>query len=131
MPQHHDQAGTKSFRCKLNAANKRWGYHVACHADDEEVAHTLVENKFHRHTGVGASQDDRKRLLFRNPPVRGHGAGNHGHAFAGNETAVARLELLQSLVCRYHNSRSMVSFFLAIFTPEVGDGSGGTAPYIY
>jgi hypothetical protein len=50
----------------FETADDRVVYDIACYADGEQIAETLVENEFGRHPRVGAREDRRDRML------RGH-----------------------------------------------------------
>src|SRR6185295_8094202 len=89
VPKHYDEASVEALGCEFHAADLRRRHDVAGHADHEQVAQALIEHELRGHTGVGAAEDDRERLL----PLRELGAARltYGRVAAalGHEALVA------------------------------------------
>jgi hypothetical protein len=81
MAYDHDQANAVAGGGKFDAADERRRHDIARNADDEQVAEALIEDDLSRDAGIGATEDDRKRLLGRRdltaaPAVVQTAAGN-------------------------------------------------------
>jgi hypothetical protein len=63
MAENYHQPGAELRGSEFDAADLRWGDDVSRDADDEQISQTLIEHDFCRHPGIGASQNDRERLL--------------------------------------------------------------------
>src|SRR5262245_42229429 len=97
MSEDHDQPGAE-LRCgKLHAADLGRRNNVAGHANDEQLAKALVEHDLCGDPRVGASKDDRERLLVSHELVGASTVGRRlAAANAGNEAAVAVDEAFKS-----------------------------------
>src|SRR3954467_5350000 len=60
---HDDEARSKAGCGEFHAADLRWGDDIARHADDEQIAESLVEDELGRHARVRAPEDDGKGFL--------------------------------------------------------------------
>src|SRR3990170_4708119 len=65
MAEYHDEARSIAGGCEFDAADLRWSDDVPRDTNDEKIAQSLVEHDLRGDTGVGASEDDRERLLSR------------------------------------------------------------------
>ena len=66
VAQHHDQPGAQLRDRELDAPlheGARAADDVSRHADDEQLADSLIEDELGRHPRVGAADDDRQRRL--------------------------------------------------------------------
>src|SRR5215475_12923574 len=63
VPQHQNQADTKVLDRVFDASPAFVVDDVACHAQYEEITESLVEYNFGRHTRIGATDDNGKRML--------------------------------------------------------------------
>ena len=63
MTENDDERSAETFDREFDAADLRGRNDVAGDADDEQIAETLIEDKFSRHAGIRAAEDDRERLL--------------------------------------------------------------------
>ena len=89
VTEHDDEPRMELRRRELHAADLRGRNHVAGHADHEQVAEPLIENDLGRHARVGATQDDRERLLALRELVAPRGAHARIALPIGNETPIA------------------------------------------
>ena len=89
VPQNHHQPRAEPCRGELHAADLRRCDDVSSHADDKEVAKTLIEDNLRRHPRVRASKNDGKRLLTCRQRVAAVSARDRvGALNASHETAV-------------------------------------------
>jgi hypothetical protein len=65
VPHHHSEPRFEPLGRELDAADLRGCDDVAGHADDEQVTETLAEDELRRNAGIGAAENDGKRLLSR------------------------------------------------------------------
>lgn len=88
----------KVRRCVLQRAQDRRPEHIACDADDKELAERRIEDKFGRHAAVAAAQDRRIGLL----PFGKVGKDLLLHRWKSrppaDEALIARLEAAERLV---------------------------------
>src|SRR5437762_3217070 len=63
MSEHHDQAHGQMIDRVLDAAQAMIADHVAGHAQDKQIAESLIEYDLGRNTRVGAAKNDSKRML--------------------------------------------------------------------
>src|SRR5215469_250070 len=63
MAEYHDEARAEGRSRELDTADLRGRDDVAGHADDEQVAESLVEDDLRRHARIRAAEHDRERLL--------------------------------------------------------------------
>src|SRR6516162_6466457 len=63
MTEYHHEARAESRSRKFDTADLRGRDDVAGHADDEQVAESLVEDDLRRHPCIRAAEHDGERLL--------------------------------------------------------------------
>src|SRR6516225_4020460 len=63
MAEYHHEAHAEGRSRELDAADLRWRDDVAGHADDEQVAESLVEDDLGGHARVRAAEHDGERFL--------------------------------------------------------------------
>ena len=64
VAENDDEAGAEFLGGELDAAHLRRRDDVAGHADDEQVAKSLIEHNLGRHTRIGTAENDRERTLL-------------------------------------------------------------------
>ena len=65
VSENHDQPRAKPFGRKFDAADLRRGNYISGNSDYKQIAQTLIKDELCRHSRIGASKNDCKRLLAR------------------------------------------------------------------
>src|SRR5216117_3915488 len=63
MAEHDNQAGAQNLDAVLDASQAFIVENVARYSNDEQISEPLIEDDFGRHTRIGTTEDDRKRVL--------------------------------------------------------------------
>src|SRR5262249_52782331 len=63
MAEHDNQAGAQTLDTVLDASQTFIVEHVACYSNDEQISESLIKDDFGWHPRIGATEDDRKRVL--------------------------------------------------------------------
>src|SRR5882724_661312 len=118
MAEHDNQAGAQNLDAVLDASQAFIVENVARYSNDEQISEPLIKDDFGRHTRIGTTEDDRKRVLrFRQfcasfgGLLASHAEGNHASIFI----AVGRhvLSFINRLVrmLRISGGESAIAFF--------------------
>src|SRR6266550_2710269 len=63
MAEHDNQAGAQNIDPVLDAPQAFIVEHIARHSNDEQISEAFIKDDFGRHTRIGTTEDDRKRVL--------------------------------------------------------------------
>src|SRR5207249_1845683 len=63
MAEHDNQAGAQNLDAVLDASQAFIVENVARYSNDEQISEPLIIDDFGRHTRIGTTEDDRKRVL--------------------------------------------------------------------